>query len=193
MANYFWLPYYDKTWDGFLSSKTGVRYNAKILPLSNGDSIPPGHVNLWQPGSWKDIANGDYLQIATHGRKYTTRSVAWACPAGIITWTAEQMAYVIEGFVGPRTIKYELLACFGANGWGLAESFGGLLRDEMRRLKMRGELTALKGATNIGAGQGHQTGSSRFSTAIKMLRKGGTDPTGPLTCESKVSWPLYEG
>src|SRR5580658_1864360 len=120
MANFFWVPYYDKTWDDYLGVGDGVNGNAKLLPSSNGGYFR----NTMVKGDWKDLANGDNLQIGAHGRKYTTRNVSWECAAGQITWTPEEMAKVLEGFVGEKKIHHELLACFGANGLGLADSFG---------------------------------------------------------------------
>ena len=68
---------------------------------------------------------------------------------------------------------------------------------------MKGTLTALKGATNIGAGQGRQTGTSRFSTGVKMLKiklpdflgghvlkEGGTDPGGIMSSAARAQWEI---
>ena len=115
-----------------------------------------------------------------------------------MTWTPAQMADVLQGFLGDKRIHYELLACFGANSWGLASSFAEKLAADMRGANMRGTLTALKGATNIGAGQGRQTGTSRITTGMKMpwkvhgkvIKPGGTDPRGPLSSDSTVKWNL---
>lgn len=199
MANFFWLPYYDKTWDTYLNLRTGVNPSAKILPYSNGGHGYSGFTN----GNWAALAAGDHLQIATHGRKYSTQNVAWACPAGMITWTPQQMANVLQGFVGAKSINYELLACFGANSWGFASSFAEKLAGEMTKAGLKGTLSALRGATNIGLGQGRQTGDSRFTTGLKMfriqmpaalggrvLKEGGTDPNGAKTADSVVTWDL---
>ncbi len=199
MANYFWLPYYDETWFSFLNNRTGVNAGAKILPFSNLGRRYTGMPN----GEWDEFQDDDHLQIATHGRKYTTETVAWDCAGGLIAWTSDQMAHVLRGFVKSRRVHFELLACFGANSWGNAASFGERLLASLRRQNLKGTLTALKGATNIGAGQGRQTGTSRFSTGVKMLeiklpdflggyvlKKGGTDRGGIMSSAARVQWEI---
>ena len=199
MANYFWLPYYDETWFNYLQQRTGVNAGAKILPFSNLGRKYTGMGN----GEWDEIQDGDHLQIATHGRKYTTETVAWDCAGGLVAWTSDQMAHVLRGFVKWKRVNFELLACFGANSWGRAASFGEQLLASLRRQNMKGTLTALKGATNIGAGQGRQTGTSRFSTGVKMLKikmpdflggyvlkKGGTDPGGMMSSAARAQWEI---
>ena len=199
MANFFWLPYYDKTWAGFLSLKKGVNIGSKILPYSNGGNSYSG----FPIGKWSEVKDGDFLQIATHGRVSTTGTVAWGCPSGVIFWTAKDMAHVLEGFCGDKTIHYELLACYGANALYFSSSFAEKLSRELKKRNMKGSLTALRGVINIGKGQGHQTGTNRFTTGIKMmkiqlpavlggvvLKKGGTDSQGPLTKDATVHWEL---
>ena len=205
MANYFWLPYYDETWFSFFTHRTGVNEGAKLLPFANGSTITRGVLGQggWKKGEWDEIRDGDHLQIATHGRKYTTETVAWDCAGGLVAWTSDQMAHVLRGFVKWKRVHFELLACFGANSWGRAASFGEQLLASLRRQNMKGTLTALKGATNIGVGQGRQTGTSRFSTGVKMLKiklpdflgghvlkEGGTDPGGIMSSAARAQWEI---
>ena len=204
MANYFWLPYYDETWFNYLNNRTGVNEGAKLLPFANSSTMTRGVLGQrFAAGEWAQMVEEDHIQIATHGRKYTTDTVAWDCKGGLIAWTPDQMADVLQGFLGSKRIHYDLLACFGANSWGLAASFGEKLLAAMKKKGLKGTLTALKGATNIGAGQGRQTGTSRFSTGIKMLKiqmpaalggyvlkKGGTDSGGVQSSAARVQWDL---
>jgi hypothetical protein len=206
VANYFWLPYYDEEWYTFLTLMAGVRDGALVLPFANGESaanfklVNPDRNSKFDPktvsnsaGAWSAMRNGDYLQIAAHGRKFSTTGVTWKVGSGTVTWTPQQMAFVLQGFLQGKSIHYELLACFGANNWGFSTSFGERLRDAMKELNMLGTLAALQGATNIGPGQGRQTGSGRFTTAVYLKVHGGTNRQGTKSQNAQVRWDLSPG
>jgi hypothetical protein len=202
MATFYWLPFKsDNVWAPYFGfARTGALGNMKHLPYMpvNGrwDHDSEQYPLDDRKGSWSQVVTGDTVKIVTHGRKYSTTSVAWVCngvPGGLISWTAAEMAAVLKRLTshvaGP--IDWDLLACFGADDWGLSKSFASRLLAEMRRLGMRGSLTAYNGATNIGAGQGRQTGTGRFSTGLYMLSHGGrTDRNGIISTEASQTWPL---
>jgi hypothetical protein len=202
MAHFFWLPYYDKSWFNYLNNGTGVNPNAKVLPFMGGGY---GNLTLHRlPGLWPELRDDDHLQIATHGRKYTTDNVGWVDKDGkMMLWTPDDMASNFHFYLGSKRIHYKLLACFGANSWGLAASFGEKLLVAMKKMNLKGSLSALKGATNIGPGQGRQTGTGRFTAGIKLLKiempaalggnvlkKGETDKDGVNSSAVTVTWDL---
>jgi hypothetical protein len=202
MAAYYWLPFRcDTVWAPYFThAQKGALRNMKHLPYMpvNGrwDRDSERYWSEDDRGEWSQVRATDTVKIVTHGRKFSTKEVAWLCqdlPAGLISWTAPEMAAVMKQLTnhvqGP--LEWDLLACFGANMWGLSKSFASRLHEEMLKLGMKGKLTAYQGATNIGNGQGRQTGSGRFTTGFYMAtHKGHTDKQGKLSSELAKTWVL---
>jgi hypothetical protein len=190
VAIFAWVPFYDSGWVTYVYTTT-VGKRGRILPFVDGHTPYPGHESV----SWNDIAAGDTLLLAAHGRKWTTDNVAWVQQDGTLAqWTAQSFAQAVYDRLNGNSgleIDYQLLACFGANNiTPLAESFGSKLAKEMKLRHMRGTLTAFKGATGLGALRGFQIGSSRVTCALSILRHGGKMTKGKATALSGKIWEL---
>jgi hypothetical protein len=166
------------------------------LPFIDGHAPYPGHEGV----SWNTIRAGDILLLVAHGRKWTTDYVAWKREDGTIAqWTPQSFAQAIYDRLGGNSgaeLRYQLLACFGANNiTPFAKSFGSKLAKEMKIRHMRGTLTAYEGATGMTAPgtsglQGSQVGNSRITCALSMLRHRGEKTAGKATSESGKVWNL---
>lgn len=190
MTTFLWAPFYDSAWNRELGN-LGYGGGNKILPHADGSKGYVGHENV----SWSQIQANDTLVLAAHGKKWSTNEVAWRGQNGVITqWSPAVFAQAIRACLGDNfglQISYRLLACFGANNiTPLAPSFGSKLAAEMSNVGLRGTLTAYKGATGMDSNSGMQTGSSRITCALSLLRHQGTLVGTHRTDTASVVWQL---
>jgi hypothetical protein len=204
MAIFYWLPFKcDEIWSSYFLLARGEAALSQMRHLpympvtgrweADGEEYP---LDSFYKAKWAEVEAGDTVKIVTHGRKFTTKEVAWLCPdvpGGLIKWSAAELAAVLQRLSShvDGAIHWDLLACFGANMWGLSKSFASRLHTEMLALGMKGSLTAYQGATNIGASQGRQTGSGRVTAGFYIkTHKVITDAKGTLAADAAKKWML---
>lgn len=147
MAVYYWLPFRcDTVWAPYFTHAAEGGAPQHEAPAVRADQRrwDRDSERYWSEddrGEWSQVRATDTVKIVTHGRKFSTKEVAWLCqdlPAGLISWTAPEMAAVLKQLTnhvqGP--LEWDLLACFGANMWGLSKSFASRLHEEMLKLGM---------------------------------------------------------
>src|SRR5438105_4767833 len=116
-----WVPCADDGWD------REVYYfgaDKNIACLQRGGGLPYSG----KTANWKDLKSGDTVMIAAHGLPKSTAHIGWAHKGAITLWTETNLAGAIRKTLtaGQREnfITYQLLACWGGDGWLGKDAFG---------------------------------------------------------------------
>jgi len=159
---FLWVPCADDGWD-----KEVYYFGAdkNIACIQRGGGLPYSG----KTANWADIKGGDTLMIAAHGLPKSTEHIGWASKGKITLWTEYDLARAIRQKLsgGQRDlfVSYQLLACWGGDGWLGKDAFGAKLASVMGKAGINGRVIAYKGKFIIGATKRLVVkGSGRFTS-----------------------------
>lgn len=191
---FIWVPCADDGWDAEVYNFGTTKY----IPCLQRE---PGKPYSDRTANWADIRGGDTLMIAAHGLPKSTEHVGWKS-AGVVTlWSEHNLARAIRQKLSPGQrdlfISYQLLACWGADGWMGKDAFGAKLASVMGKAGLNGRVIAYKGKFIIGATKRLVVkGSGRFTSLFGgSLSREALNAAIPTSKEDSVtidSFNLYD-